>query len=250
MSFKDFIKKSGSVSDKLKKALEDEKTKDFTDNRFWKPTLDKSGVGGAIIRFLPGSSTDVDALPYIKYWHHSFKNKNEWYIEKSRTTLGEADPVSEYNRKHWDEYSENEQINRKRKLSYVSNILVVKDPLHPENNGKVFLFKYGKKIFDKLMAEVDPPEDVLGLDDNPKEPYLPWDYMNGANLKLKIELNDKKFWNYDNSKFDSQSQIVINPDVDNDENLKLLEEVHNNLYDLQELIAPEQFKSYDIYKSV
>lgn len=247
MSFEDFIKKSGSVSSKLKQALQAEQTRGFTkDERYWKPEVDKSGVGGAVIRFLP--PPDGEEMPFVKLYHHSFKMGNQWYIENSRTTLGEPDPVSVYNTDHWDEYSDFDKSNRKRKTSYISNIYVVKDPFNPDNNGKHFLFKYGIKIAQKLMAEVDPEDDVLGLDVDKKEPYEPWNYATGANFIIRIKQTDNKggkgkYWNYDDSSFDKRGMLEIAGCKTEDANIQALKELHESLYSLDELIAPDKFKT-------
>jgi hypothetical protein len=249
MSFKDFIKKSNSVSSKLKEALKEEKSRGYSkDDRYWKPEVDKSGVGGAVIRFLP--PPDGEEFAFVKYFHHSFKVGTQWYIENSRTTLNEPDPVTDYNREHWDDYSDFDKMNRKRKASYVSNIYVIKDPFNPENNGKHFLFKYGVKIFEKLMAEFDPEEDVLGLDIDKKEPYEPWQYAVGANFIIKIKQTDNKggkgkYWNYDDSCFDKQSMLEILGSKNEEDNIEKLEELHNSLYSLTDIIAPDKFKSYE-----
>ena len=218
----------------------------YTDDRFWKLTVDKAGNGSAEIRFLPGS--DQDKLPYIKYWDHGFQGPTgRWYIEKSRTTLGpdNSDPVSELNGKMWNgnspfddpvEWPEKKRQDlvrrRKRRLHYVSNILVVDDHGNPENNGKVFLFDYGMKIFDKL-SDVMPGGDQQssGFDD-PK--FNPFDLDNGANFKL-IAVQKDGFRNYDKSGFKAPAA------AGDDESL---EKMLAGIYHLGDLITPDKFKSY------
>ena len=165
------------------------------DERLWKPELDKSGNGYAVIRFLP--APDGEEMPWAKIWSHAFKGPGgQWYIENSLTTIGKDDPVGELNRELWNSGKESDKnIARaqKRKLSYYSNIYVVSDPAHPENEGKVFLYKYGKKIFDKLVEAMQP----AFADETPIDPFNFW---KGADFKLKIRKVDG-YWNYDKSEF-------------------------------------------------
>jgi len=204
------------------------------DDRFWKPDVDKAGNGYAILRFLP-APTGED-VPFVRIWDHGFQGPGGWYIEKSLTTLGQADPVSEYNSKLWNSGIEsNKAIVRaqKRRLSYYSNILVVKDPTRPDNEGKVFLFKYGKKIFDKLNEAMHPEfSDETAVN--------PFDLWEGANFKLKIR-QVEGYRNYDKSEFDKPSPIS----TDDAELKKIWESEHS----LQELVAVKHFKSYDELKS-
>ena len=207
------LKQSSSNFDKLTKAIEanlnpedkqNNKSK-YQDDRFWKPELDKTGNGFAVIRFLP-APTGED-LPWQRVWSHAFQDVGGWYIENSLTTLGQKDPVSEENTRLWNTgLDSDKEIARKtkRKLSYYSNILVVSDPKHPENEGKTFLFKFGKKIFDKITEAMQPAFE----DENPINPF---DFWKGANFKLKIRKVDG-YWNYDKSEFEGVSQIKESDD--------------------------------------
>ena len=200
------------------------------DERFWKPEMDKTGVGSAVIRFLP--APDNEDLPWVKLYSHAFQGPGGWYIENSLTTLGQKDPISEHNRELWNTGTEaNKEIVRKqkRKLSYYSNIYVVKDPAHPENEGKVFLFKFGKKIFDKILNAMQPEfED--------EEPINPFDFWGGANFRLKIR-KVEGYWNYDKSEFDSASALMDDDDA--------LEALWKKEYSLSAIVAADQFKSYE-----
>jgi hypothetical protein len=205
------------------------------DDRYWKPDVDKAGNGYAVIRFLP-APTGED-VPFARIWDHGFQGAGGWYIEKSLTTLGQADPVSEYNSKLWNSGIEaNKAIVRaqKRRLSYYSNIFVVKDPTRPENEGKVFLFKYGKKIFDKLNDAMHPPAQFE------EKPINPFDLWDGANFKLKIRQVDG-YRNYDKSEFDKPGPLFAD-DADLAKNI-------TNIHSLQELIDPKHFKSYNELKA-
>ena len=171
------------------------------DERLWKPELDKSGNGFAVIRFLP--APDGEEMPWAKIWSHAFKGPGgQWYIENSLTTLGKDDPVGEMNRELWNSGRDSDkEIARaqKRKLSYYSNIYVVSDPAHPENEGKVFLYKFGKKIFDKLTEAMQP----AFADETPIDPFNFW---KGADFKLKIR-KVEGYWNYDKSEFAAPSTL-------------------------------------------
>lgn len=200
------------------------------DDRYWTPTRDKAGNGSAVIRFLPAPSNED--IPYVKLWSHAFQGTGGWYIEKSLTTLGKDDPASAHNSKLWDSGIEkNKEIakKQKRKLKYISNIYVVSDPGNPDNNGKVFLYAYGKKIFDILNEAMNPSfEDI--------EPFNPYDLWGGANLKLRMTMKDG--WpNYERTSFDD-----CGPLFDDDDKL---EEVWNSEYSLQAEVAEDKFKSYD-----
>jgi len=226
--------------DKLRKAMESAsptqggQQKSYGDDRFWKPEMDKSGNGYAVIRFLP---TPVnEEMPWISYWDHGFQGPGGWYIEKSLTTLNQQDPVSEFNTQLWNtgvEANREQARKQKRRLHYVSNILVVSDPKHPENEGKVFLYRYGKKIFEMLKEAISPAfEDEAAIN--------PFDLRGeGANFKIKIRKVDG-YWNYDKSEFDSPSPFSPNEDE--------LESIANKAYSLTELISPDEFKSYDELK--
>ena len=156
----------------------------YEDNRFWKPEVDKSGNGFAVIRFLPAPAGED--LPWTRFWDHGFQGPGGWYIEKSLTSIGQNDPVGEVNTKLWNSgLDSDKEIARKqkRRLHYVANILVVSDPAHPENEGRVFLYQFGKKIFDKMM-------DVMQPQFQDEEPINPFDFWNGANFKVKITKKD------------------------------------------------------------
>lgn len=233
MSFADLKKQSslGSLTQKLVKEVEKMNVgSNGADERLWKPEMDKTGNGYAIIRFLP--APDGEDLPWVKIYSHGFQGHGGWYIENSLTTIGQKDPVSEYNRGLWNSGNENDKETvrkQKRKLSYYSNIYIVKDPTNPSNEGKVFLYKYGAKIFDKVMAAMQPEfED--------EEPINPFDFWQGANFKLKIRKVDG-YWNYDKSEFDRQSPLLDDEDS--------LEDIWKKQHPLQVLLAPSEFKTYD-----
>ena len=235
MSFADLKKKSGSF-EKLQTELEkvNNPVTSFADDRFWKPELDKSGNGYAIIRFLPQPS-DED-LPWCKIWSHAFNGPGGWYIENSLTTLNKKDPISEYNTELWNSGVEaNKDVARKQKriLKYYSNIFVVSDPKHPENEGKVFLFRFGKKIFDKISEVMNP-----AFDD--EEALNPFDFWAGANFKLKVRKVDG-FWNYDKSVFEATSKLLEGDD-------EKLEEIYGKLFSLTQFLGEDNFKSYDELK--
>ena len=208
------------------------------DERLWKPELDKSGNGYAVIRFLP--APDGEDLPFAKVWSHAFKGPGgQWYIENSLTTLGKQDPVSEYNTELWNAAGEGSSERaqaraQKRKLSYYSNIYVVSDPAHPENEGKVFLYKYGKKIFDKLVEAMQP----AFADETPIDPFNFW---KGADFKLKIRKVDG-YWNYDKSEFDAPHTLGNFDD-------KRLESIWKEGYSLAEFENPKNFKTYEQLKT-
>ncbi len=204
------------------------------DDRFWKPEVDKSGNGHAIIRFLPAPNNED--VPFVRVFDHGFQGPGGWFIEKSLTTLGQNDPVSEYNTTLWNsgvESNKDQARKQKRRLSFVSNIYVLKDPANPHNEGKVFLYKYGKKIFDKLNDMMNPEFD----DESAVNPFDLWE---GASFRLKMR-NVEGFRNYDKSEFDSPGPLF-------DDDAKL-EEVWKSEHSLQEQIDPSQFKSYDELKS-
>ena len=230
MSFADLKKKSSNNLQFLQKELEKTVSSKNVDERFWKPEVDASGNGYAVIRFLP--APDGETVPWAKVYSHAFQGPGGWYIENSRTTLGEKDPVGEVNRQHWnDGTEEGKEIARKqkRKLSYYSNIQVVKDPKHPENEGKVFLYKYGKKIHDKILAAMQP-------EFQDETPINVFDLWEGANFKLKIK-KVAGFWNYDSSEFDSVSALSS----DDTE----LEATWKSEHSLEAFTAADQYKSYE-----
>lgn len=213
--------------------------KNFTDERFWTLKKEKdTGNGFAVIRFLP-PHTDDD-LPIIKYWSHSFKHGSQWYIEKSRTTLNnEQDPCGELNSKLWDtgiESNKNIARNQKRKLNFISNILVVEDPANPDNEGKVFLFKYGKKIFNKINEAMSPDE--YAKKHKGAVPFIPFEYEGGANFQLESKTVDK-FINYDSSSFQKVSDISTKDQF----------EIEKQLSSLKEFVDPDSFKSYNELKT-
>jgi len=233
MSFANLKKQSslGSLTQKLVKEVEKmSSTSNGADERFWKPEMDKTGVGSAVIRFLP--APDGEDLPWAKLYSHAFQGPGGWYIENSLTTIGQKDPVSEHNRELWNSGSDKDKETvrkQKRKLSYYSNIYVIKDPANPANEGKVFLFKFGKKIYDKIMAAMQPEfED--------EEPINPFDFWAGANFRLKIRKVDG-YWNYDKSEFDRSSPLFDDDDA--------LEALWKKEYSLTALTATDQFKSYE-----
>ena len=236
MSFADLKKQSkmGSLTEKLIKQVEklnDTGSKD--DERFWKPVMDKGGTGSAVIRFLP--APEGCDLPWVQVWSHAFQSNGKWMIDNCLTTLGQNCPVCEANRELWNTGSKDNQNivrDRKRKLSYYSNIYVVKDPANPENEGKVFLYKFGKKIFDKIMASMQPE-----FDD--EEPINPFDFWKGANFKLKLVKKDG-YWNYDKSEFAPSSALL----EDDDE----LETIYKSLNNLNDFVSPSEFKSYEDLK--
>ena len=219
----------------LNKVAEPQKqSNSYADDRFWKPELDKSGNGYAVFRFLPAVKNED--LPWARLWSHAFQGPGGWYIENSLTTLNKKDPVSESNSLLWNSgVDADKEIarKRKRKLSYIANVLIINDAKHPENEGQVKLFKFGKKIFDKITEAMKPEfED--------EKPINPFDFWEGANFKLKIRKVDG-YWNYDKSEFDSPTAIANNDEA--------IEEIWNKQYALKPFLAPENFKSYDELKS-
>ena len=232
------LKKSNTL-DKLLGAAEVEnkpqEKKSYVDERIWKPVMDKSGNGFAVIRFLP--AVKGEDLPWAKVWNHAFQGPTgQWYIENSLTTLGQNDPVSEMNSAYWNSGVESDKEiarRQKRKLQYFANILVIKDGANPQNEGKVFLYRFGKKIFDKCMEAMQP-----AFED--ETPVNPFDFWEGADFKLKIRKVDG-YWNYDKAEFDKPSPLF-----DDDEKL---EEVWKKQYSLAEFTAPSNFKSYDELKT-
>ena len=231
MSFSSLKKRSGTSLEKLVQEAEKlNKQGPGADERFWKPELDKSGNGYAVIRFLP--APDGEELPWAKVYSHAFQGPGGWYIENSLTTVHKKDPVGEVNRKLWNSGLDSDKDiarKQKRKLSYYTNIQVVRDPAHPENEGKVFLYKFGKKIYDKITAAMQPEFE----DETPINPFDLWE---GANFKLKI-CKVAGFWNYDKSEFDSPSALASD-DAE-------LEAIWKKEYSLTSFTADDQFKSYE-----
>jgi len=211
------------------------KSESYKDDRMWRAETDKTGNGYAEIRFLP--APDGEDLPWARVWNHGFRGPGGWYIENSLTTIGLKDPVSEMNSQLWASGSDDDKKiarDRKRKLSYISNILVVSDPKHPENEGKVFLFRYGKKIFEKIQEAMNPQF-------QDEKPVNPFDFWNGANFKLKIRQVDG-YTNYDKSEFAAPSALLGGDDA-------ALEKLWKTQFSLKEFTDPKSFKSYDELKA-
>ena len=232
------MKKQNSLDSLLGAAQKEsapQEKKSYVDERLWKPTMDKSGNGYAVIRFLP--ACEGEDLPWAKVWNHAFQGPTgQWYIENSLTTLGNNDPVSEYNSKLWNSGVESDKEiarKQKRKLQYFANIYVVSDSANPQNEGKVFLYRFGKKIFDKVMEAMQP-----AFED--ESPINPFDFWNGANFKLKLRKVDG-YWNYDKSEFEGVSALSDDDDV--------LEGIYKKQYSLNEFTAASNFKSYDELKT-
>ena len=234
----DTLKRTNSL-DKLLGAVQQENApqekKSYKDERLWKPELDKSGNGYAVLRFLP--AIEGEELPWVRVFSHGFQGPSgRWYIENSLTTLGKSDPVSDANNELWNSGSEaNKELARKRKrrLNYISNILVVKDPANPENEGKTFLFKYGKKIFDKI-------NDVMFPAFADEQAINPFDFWKGANFKLKIR-KVEGFTNYDKSEFEGITELF---EGDDDK----IEAVWKAEHALQQFVDPSNFKPYEELK--
>ena len=230
MSFADLKAKASDMSSLVGAAGSTKEKKSFGDDRMWKPSVDKAGNGYAVIRFLP--TVEGDDLPWAKYWDHFFQGPTgQWYVEKSLTTIQKDDPVSEMNSKLWNtgiEADKDMARRRKRRLHYVSNIYVVSDPDNPENNGKVFLYTYGAKIFEKLMDSMQPKYE----DESPVNPFDMW---KGCNFKMKIA-QVAGFRNYDRSEFGPAE--ALNADD------AALEAIYNKQYALSEFTDPTSFKSY------
>lgn len=199
------------------------------DEKLWKPSVGKDGNGYAVIRFMPPPKGED--VPFVRMWDHGFQGPGGWYIEKSLTTLGQQDPVSEYNTKLWSTGREEDKATvrqQKRRLSFYANIYVVKDPDNPQNEGKVFLYKFGKRIFDKL-------NDLMNPQFEDEKPVNPFDFWEGANFRLKIRKVDG-YWNYDKSEFDSPSQLADDDD---------LEGIWEQQHSLSDLVDPKNFKTYE-----
>ena len=237
------LKRNRSSLDKLTKAIEatqsgssEAGSKD--DTRFWQPSVDKSGNGMAVIRFLPAPAVDGDdALPWVRTFSHGFQGPGGWFIDNCLTTLNEKCPVCEHNNTLWNSGIEaNKEIARKqkRKLSYVANILVVSDPSNPDNEGQIKLFKFGKKIFDKITEAMNPEF----ADEKAINPFDMWE---GANFKLKIR-NVEGYRNYDKSEFADKSALLEGDD-------EKLEELWKKEFSLKEFTDPSNFKSYEVLKA-
>jgi len=236
------LKRNRNSFEKLSKAIESTQStpeagsKD--DTRFWQPEVDKAGNGMAVIRFLAAPAADGDdALPWVRVFSHGFQGNGGWLIDNCLTTLNEKCPVCEHNSVLWNSGIEaNKEIVRKqkRKLNYVANILVVSDPKNPDNEGQVRLFKFGKKIFDKISEAMNPefPDE---------KPMNPFDFWEGANFKMKIR-NVEGYRNYDKSEFDSPEALFGGDDAK-------LEELWKKEYSLKEFLDRKNFKSYDMLKN-
>ena len=209
--------------------------KSYVDDRLWKPQVDKAGNGYAVLRFLP--APEGEELPWVRVWNHAFQGPTgQWFIENSLTTLNQKDPISEYNSQLWNSGVESDKEiarKQKRKLQYFANVYVVSDPTNPQNEGKVMLYKFGKKIFDKLMEAMQPefPDET---------PINPFDFWEGANFMLKIRKVDG-YWNYDKSGLDAKSALKSTDEE--------LEAIYKSQHSLAEFLAPSNFKSYDELKS-
>lgn len=240
-SIKELKARRASSLEKLQNELEQigQKQQDYKDDRYWSATLDKAGNGSAIIRFLPAPPGENS--PFIKYWDHAFKGPGGWYIEKSLTTLNQKDPVTEANNVLWnasndDSSAERKTVReRKRRLHYVSNVLVLKDPANPDNEGKVFLFKYGTKIFEKITTLIKPEENTL----KKKKPVDPFDLWAGVNFYLDIR-KVSGYANFDKSEWDDEGASAVLGDAPDED----YEKLWNSSHSLKALVDPSQFKSY------
>lgn len=237
LSFSELKRSSSNSFEKLNQELSKLNTNNRSndrDDRMWSCQTDKSGNGYAVIRFLPAPAGED--VPFVRIWSHGFKGTGGWYIENSLTTLGQQDPIGELNSRLWNTGNKADQDTvrkQKRQLNYYSNVYVVKDPANPENEGKVFLFRYGKKIFDKLQELMTPEfED--------ESPVNPFDLWAGANFKLKIR-KVEGYTNYDKSEFEAPGPLFDDDDK--------LEATWKSEYSLQELLDPKNFKSYDELKA-
>ena len=223
-----------NLSGELEKLDNNTNTNSSQDERFWKLNVDKAQNGHAVIRFLPASKDET--VPWCRMWSHGFQGPGGWYIENSLTTIGQKDPVSEYNSNLWNSGIESDKEiarKQKRKLQYTANIFVVSDPANSDNEGKVFLFKFGKKIFDMINDKMTPEFE----DETPVNPFDLWE---GCNFRLRAR-QVAGFRNYDKSEFDS-STALNNDDAE-------LERIWNTQYSLAELVADDQFKSYGELKA-
>jgi hypothetical protein len=237
MGFKDLKSASKNAYQTLATEMDKmaKKSESYKDDRMWRAETDKTGNGYAEIRFLP--SPDSEDLPWARIWNHGFRGPGGWYIENSLTTIGLKDPVSEMNSQLWASGSDDDKKiarDRKRKVSYISNIYVVSDPKNPQNEGKVFLFRYGKKIFEKIQEAMNPQF-------QDEKPMNPFDFWNGATFKLKIR-QVEGYTNYDRSEFAAPSALLGGDDA-------ALEKLWKTQYSLKEFTDPKNFKSYDELKA-
>ena len=230
MSFADLKAKASDMSSLVGAAGSTKEKKSYGDDRMWKPSVDKAGNGYAVIRFLP--TVEGDDLPWAKYWDHFFQGPTgQWYVEKSLTTINKDDPVSEMNSKLWNtgiEADKDTARKRKRRLHYVSNIYVVSDPENRENEGKVMLYTFGAKIFEKIMDSMQPKYE----DESPVNPFDMW---KGSNFKMKIS-QVAGFRNYDRSSFGAVEALNADDSI--------LEGIYNKQYSLKEFTDVSTFKSY------
>ena len=237
MSFADMKKRSKTdLSSLIKETEKISNPNSFgdRDEGYWRPELDKSGNGYAVIRFLP--APEGEELPWARIWNHGFQGPGGWYIENSLTTLGQKDPVSEYNSQLWNSGIEaNKEIARKqkRRLNYTSNVYIIKDPANPQNEGQVKLYRYGKKIFDKI-------NDLMNPEFEDESPVNPFDLWEGANFKMKIR-KVEGYSNYDKSEFEASSALLDDDDR--------MEEIWNSQTSLKELVSPDKFKTFDELKT-
>ena len=238
MSFANLKKNRDQISKLLKAAESDggsTEKKSYVDDRIWKPTVDQAGNGYSVIRFLP--AREGAELPWTRFWDHGFKGPTGlWYIENSLTSIGQTDPVGELNSRLWNSGNDADKEKartQKRRLHYVANIYVKSDPGNPANEGKIFIYKFGKKIFDKIM-------DVMQPQFADEDPINPFDFWEGADFKLKIR-NVEGYRNYDKSEFSNQSVLS--------EDDTKLEQIYDKMFDLQEFIDPVNYKTYDELKS-
>ena len=237
MSFEN-LKRNRDQINKLLSAAESvsgtTEKKNYGDERIYKPTVDKAGNGYVVLRFLP--APEGEDIPWVRYWDHGFKGPTgAWYIERSLTSIGQSDPVGELNSRLWNtgvEADKDRARTQKRRLHYVTNVQIISDPANPDNEGKVFLYQFGKKIFDKIM-------DVMQPAFQDETPVNPFDFWEGANFKLKIR-NVEGYRNYDKSEFESPSALA-----DDDK----LEEIYGKLYSLNEFTDPKNYKTYDELKA-
>lgn len=232
------LKKNRSKSlDKLNEQLTKIGSKSYSDpneGKYWKPTRDSAGNGFAIIRFL--DAPQGEDMPFVRLWDHGFQGPGGWYIENSLTTLGKDDPVSEYNSKLWNSGTESDKEQarkQKRRLHYIANVYVIKDSGNADNEGKVFLFKFGKKIWDKL-------NDLMNPSFEDEKPVNPFDLWEGANFRLKIR-QFEGYANYDKSEFDNPGPLF--------EDDEKMEAVWKQSHSLQDVIDPKNFKTYDELKT-
>ena len=225
------LKSQGSLLSKLNAELNKTEGKSgYIDERLWKPTMGKDGVGSAVIRFLP--CAEGNEMPWAKVWSHAFQGPGGWYIENSLTTLGQQDPISELNRQLWNSGIDSDKEvarKQKRKLSYYSNVYIIKDPANPQFEGRVMLYKYGKKIHDKIIEQMQPE-----FDD--QEAIDPFDFWKGADFNLRLK-KVAGYWNYDSSAFARPSTLGGFDDGK-------LESIYDQMHDLNEFTNSKNFKTY------